>query len=921
RRKSEKPAREYAEEEAEMYYRAALELDPSNTQAVKGFLSLYGKDRADALFSGKNLELVTAVINETDDMEILGDLVKTAFQGRNGYLDTARVSVIKAIFERISSREDKTDVDVIRVMNGILPELRQLKPQGQDLQYQVQSIVNITDEIQRDLKSNATFRLNPGIDMTFGLFSAYVYTICNNRGEALKSLRSISPRSERDKPEFVFAGLRLHLVNGDVKAAEYSLRALARLDPGMTPLARSLVAEAYFNFAGSEQDQERKKLYLERAAELWPGYLEAREALRDLYRQSKDISIKNKAKQEDISIQGIKAAKKAGRGLSPGVMEWSRALEIREHIIKAPVIERIIYFGLPLVAGLLIHGAAESAGMPGLMTFNSIFALAQLPFIYRFIKKHKGERRMAWAVSAGSLVLPLVYDLAPVYYLAVAIGLHATVNLSVFVLNAVWQKRLFNYATRADNLPEVLPRKRVPPLRTAGRPLNTAVIGIVGAESLAERFTERYPDMEFISEENKNALLERMEEIPGMQPRVLVEMTDVRKIDGAVEDAVRMAEVQAFTALYPYIVHPYMVGLREETLRELRKVESRGKMLEILRDTIPVEIRQDVFESLICAYHSGTALEGKPVTRMPVPGMKEEEDLVEGYIDSFDSYMEAGEGTDAERGLLDFCVSLNDYLVRYLKDNPGGNLADIFLRHRHIAAEQEIRRMENAIIDLIPGRSVIPRAVVIDSRLPGVDLDAMAPAIERYADKKFYVCVITATGGSVPDAVKNIRNVIHITFDPEARETMEETVMIVRKRVADREGTKDINDIPVAGISMVTLDSMAGDMIGYLQRQDRKKAAVPNFAILGQKILTRDAEGRRMNRLMPTIATLNILWRFKDMNNVPHLIAVECPKNTIEEIEAGLKHVLYSLERLTKLKIFEKLREFIETLRSIRAAV
>lgn len=560
---SRKDEREFTIDATEGYLKTAVSLDPSNKEALKNITDFYGRGEPDRLFMGENSRIISNAIQKQDDMVILAALLKAALRGT---INADKATIANEIIYRIDAVKGDNPRDILILLKDILPVLRTM---------QQSSILNIDDSMGRlagRVDADPILKLNPDTKVFLQIFLSYVYLGSGQASKVLTILKGLSPASDKEKAELLFTKLRLHLLASDIPKAEYVFRLLSAAEPSLTPEARTLIAIECKEMADHMSNRSEKKELLKKAVYYWPKFTDAHKALKNLYSSAE----KEYGYEEDI-IKGLEGVTDA----MPRPMSLSKREEVIEHIIKVPILERLIYVGIPtaivLLGGSLHLGFIAALGvMPLGNMFNVLMAAAQLPFIYHFIKKHEGERWAAWVVSAASIALPF-FNMPPLYNVAIAVGIHSLINLSIFTINAIVKEQAFNYATRSNDLSPAKLLKIV----TAIKPF--IAIGVVGASEGEIRAVSAPAGVEFftLSRGGTDGVADLKTKALGALGWTLV---DIGKMTpSAVRDIGKIAEKMSIQSL---LMSPYMAGVDENNISGLTKTKLI-KALDIIIKYLP----------------------------------------------------------------------------------------------------------------------------------------------------------------------------------------------------------------------------------------------------------------------------------------------------------------------------------------------
>jgi len=934
----QKAERKKAVDAAETYHVAAVHAAPEDAEALKEFVRFcVDNKREDSLIKGANGKTVLASVKKilseetlrekVPELDLFRDIIKAALRGKT--ITKENIDVLTVIFERMKevvSPDNFSDLDMVEFMRGLLPEIRDVAVQPDpEFRSAFKEMTAAIAAVRGTFARDAIYRQNTDIDMVCGLVSANINIIAAGRKNAEDILARLHPIRGPDKAEWYFAQFRLALTGNDIDRAEFTVENIARFDPNLTVPASRMIAE-YYSADGflSGLSNAKKMRYLGKAVSYWGDSEEAHRKLAAVYEGlGKDEAARY---EEDFADEIKKYNKKYKTVKEPAAFAKGTWEEFKRHVVRAPFAEQAKYFWIPVAGALtfaLVSGVLSLTPGGSFLSDSMIragFVIAHALFVPGFIRRHIDKRGTAGLVSALNVGMNLVLiflEMSPLYhvlaYLFLAVTVHAAVNFMVFGVNRIMKTKLFGYATIED---------MVSPKPSGEVPGAAPVIVIIDSGELSEEGLKnkypaigKYPALRFIAA--KDAETFRAEASPTEQ-YVLIEMLEEDEIDGAIKTAAGIAEVQqlantypelvAMANMYPYSVNPYLSGMKREAMKELEG-KSNDEVLAILRQAIPDEARYDVLESIISSYYSGAISAARPSLPEtgPAAGPADVEAWLDEYNrsvgDSVDAYIGAAEG---ER-TVDTFLGFYKRLIDHLKDRPGTSFASVILDHRKMAAQREDKNIEQIGNDVMARMPSGPHAIVIDSRLPGINIGTMIPQIRVFADKtkKMYVCIIQDPSRPVPPEVAEIGNVLILApseiLDPEGREDI---VGAIKKQ-------KDLDMIAAFSVSVVTIETESKDVIDYSQRVGEKET--PSYVVLGETVLTEDDAGERINRLLPSMAASSLLKRYIDEKRTPRLIAVQCSDSTIDI----LMDVFSALERITKLKISEMISDFIRKIKDL----
>lgn len=701
------------------------------------------------------------------------------------------MSFIGAVFDRVDAlikERAVTDQEVLGFFRSAMPQLRMLQIGDADAALAAKEIVDKKIPlIASSLKADAVFGMNPNIDAVLGIAAGYFRFTAGLNGIAPEAAGALarSTYSDADRAELTFSVLRVQVVAGNMTQVEYALRTISALNPQLTPEARMIVAGRYKGLADVDGlTTAQKKDLLRKAVSHWPSYLEAHEALQAIYEKE------NKTIEKDLEgeIIGRIKAQKAGER-RPAEMRWSRKQEVIRHVLTAPLTERALYFLVP-ISVVLVVGAAflgtEALGLAPLgFAINTLLAGAQIPFIRDFVKRHEGGRGAAWVVSAASFALPLVLDMAPVYYVLVALGLHAAINLTIFTVNTLSRAQIINYATTdaagglptipatsppqaptkpAAQAPAAVPEVRpsvAPPAPAALAPISAPtpaiapriMIGIVGVaisqESL-ESLSKKYGGAQFVPlKEGGEAATRELEAVKSeAKVRVVVDLGSITKTIDEMGKIVDMAKIQSFA-----IDYPRLVALNASNISLLSR-DNLGEVFDILAASLP-QARSIGADTIITNSFTNVA------PAAPVEGRYTDfsnRDQEEAW---FDRYAAAEKAGDAAK--LD---ALRSELLNFLKGKSPAEIRSILGRHEAIATARywnekgAPREVAAAMVDGIVEAGNKPCVLAFDARMltPAAfsDIDALAKEIKVKGAKISIVIFGTEPIDRLPAVFNNL---------------------------------------------------------------------------------------------------------------------------------------------------------------------
>ncbi|MFA5499648.1 MAG: hypothetical protein WC404_01050, partial [Candidatus Omnitrophota bacterium] len=666
---SRKDERKLAVDATEGYLKAAVRLDPSNSEALRNIADFYGRGEPDKLFMGENGRIISNAVQKQDDVALLSILLKAALRGT---INAEKAAIANEIIYRIDAVKRDNPRDILILLKDILPVLRTM---------QRSSILNIDASIGRlvgQVDADPVLSLNPDTRAFLQIFLSYAYLGSGQVSKVSTILKELSPASDKEKAELLFAKLRLHLLASDIPRAEYAFRLLSAAEPSLTPEARTLIAIECKEMADNTQDMSEKKELLKKAVYYWPKFTDAHKALRSLY-SSAD---KEYGYEEEI-IKGLEGV----TDTMPRPMSLNKREEVVEHILKAPILERLIYVGMPtaivLLGGSLHLGLVGALGVIPLGSmFNVLMAAAQLPFIYHFMKKHEGERWAAWAVSAASIALPF-FNMPPLYNVAIAVGIHSLVNLVIFTINTIAKEQAFNYATKGKGMANIPPGTAA--MERPAEPQGKVSIGIVAAENEISALP-KVAGVEYIalSRGGKDGMLELESKSPQAIARIIVDIG--RITPDAVTQISKIAEKAGMQAL---LMSPYLAGLDENNISNLSRPQLI-RIVDVINYFMPEAVSMNlefILDENAYLNEISTSVPIKPAgyTRSGI-GPSNTEQWVESFVKVLERYR------SRDRSVSESAAKEMDNMrydmLDYLRGKAPSEIKDILARHEAVAAAQ-----------------------------------------------------------------------------------------------------------------------------------------------------------------------------------------------------------------------------------------
>jgi hypothetical protein len=305
------------------------------------------------------------------------------------------------------------------------------------------------------------------------------------------------------------------------------------------------------------------------------------------------------------------------------------------------------------------------------------------------------------------------------------------------------------------------------------------------------------------------------------------------------------------------------------------------------------------------------AVMAKPPADIPDPA-KETERWVSRYKAAVDSTDEPA------------FMEMQEALEKYLKDNPDVNIPAMMFRHQGIAAAQKMEAAASELLVKTASRGAMgTKAIVLDARIDGFDVDKMIPAISKLAGKGgLHFCVITKDETLLERLPKEIHDNVLIVSPDVAGATPEEILAGV-KALAGEIGFEELSRIKASDMVITANAAMA---VQYLSGVKGPLAQTFNFMLIGETTLSGDELGERMTRLVPTIAAMSVLDRQFDVNNAAKFIALVGNEGEAGAIKddltaKGLEKIVEGILFISKLDVGARVKEFMASLRAMETSL
>jgi hypothetical protein len=720
-------------------------------------------------------------------------------------------------------------------------------------------------------------------------------------------IAGLKPLSDAMKGEVIFIKFRLLLNQNDSRKLEYGLRLLARVAPELTPYARMLLSDWYINNEGSKPES------LKRAVQLWPDNLEAHGKLKEYYESIKQSGL---AGAEDEKIKAINQKMQRNIDLAPRRMFMSLKEELVSHLVKAPVMERLVYSGVPMLISILVawlSGVMPAVGLLGIVSLNldMIQTLALFPMwalsVTFFVAKHEEGRTAAWIVALSSALPVFLSDLTPVFYMGTVIGLHFLVNTAVFFLNSRMESQIASYATIEVPLPE----------QVAVQPEYRGIIGIsnVSPGDIASIAREKsLPDNILIVPAADKAGLEQVAEqnnISADMPFIYIEMekdSTAEDIFTIIEDAVNMAQIRRLTDRYPVLLNTVISGGR--SAERILAATDRDEMISILEEIDMTESPEDVLGSLVNdLYRTGIQPEEKLI-----PSAENSEVWVREYLDKLREYKNALKEGRPVKGLEGGIMKYQEGLNAYMSGLPPDELKSMILRHTDISISSNLEVNAKRLFDFTRDRGIVPkdvpRAIVIDGRAEtGFDMKQMLPGLSNLAETEGLEVAVITDEAADKTVIENIRGAGIIPIEGLVAGTPDEIINRIRE---------DIPGVPAEFIAIATGEFMREAILTHIEATKSDTQNTANFVIAGKTIMAAGDESTdKVNSLIPGLTAMNLIRRSIEDSDESSIVAVAVDDTTLN----ALTRILRSLVNITRMDINAAIRSFIDSMLAVASSV
>jgi hypothetical protein len=826
---------------------------------------------------------VYRAISLSDNAGTLKTIAAIALDPGSGDLSVRQARLLSAVAGRvreISAKNPYAAIDFLVFLKERLDKYyRTAAPDAGDI---LLGTAEDVEDISRTIimAPGLTYEEKP--EVISAIIRAGLLTLAGKSREAAAALdKAKKAAAGYEDASMVLASMRIAAYNGDLASGEYGLKLLARMAPAYVPQARIILASAYFDKSSTPADDLAR-----RGSALWP--------------------------QDKTGPDG---------GLAePPVFERSAGEELIEHLLKAPVRERLFYFGLPVLMAFMAYcftGQLPPEGLTGIMPLGGIFNIfagtAYLPFLWKFIRAHRGERAAAWAAGIGSL-FPMLFTSAPLVLMALSVAVHTAVNTAVYALNAFRKAVVVNYAT-------IIYEKFFVSAAMAPEKERTVPRGVIGITGISSDLFETLSENETIDRRmmlinvNDRAELKASAEKAGISSSTRMafiepaEGTDADQILQMLKGAVRMLELRVITDRYPLLVNNYLSGKQVSGILGSR---DREDIASIISDLSVDEISTDVLDSLMRDYYSGSYTRGDgPLYRL---NRESEGDWFADYLETLENYQAAISGGKATASLDARLKAMHDELNTYLTRQNPQEMRQTLIRHHDIAMA---RRMENASLDLIDrikvsdaGFEPLPQAIVIDGReKAGFDTDVMAEGLLRLARSDALEVALIADERIAEETAEKLRKAGIVMIRDVGSGTPEDIIDSVRR---------EIRDIPAEAISIATGEFMRSQIIEHINSTGDISENTSNFVIAGTDIMRDDSEDRqKVSRMMPAFAAMNLVRRNASGRPEASVIAVAVGDETLKAFE----DILSSIVAIRRIDMNYAIRSFVESMRAIAVSL
>jgi len=242
--------------------------------------------------------------------------------------------------------------------------------------------------------------------------------------------------------------------------------------------------------------------------------------------------------------------------------------------------------------------------------------------------------------------------------------------------------------------------------------------------------------------------------------------------------------------------------------------------------------------------------------------------------------------------------------------------APALTRNENIAMESRVEAELFKNLSALKTKGLIPekQAVVYDLRdVPENVFLGIIPAIKRgaEADKNVYMCLIDpgnrlekALGDGILPA-----NITHLTDIESGKPIIGQARDFLLSKL-------QIEDFPLASISVVTTESKSEDYMEHIQDVAVEKA---NFVITGSALTDpKDPETEHILNMLPAMALMSIVKRYSSEDKRANIIAVDCSESILTKIRLITDIVLMAITRLNiNDEITDEISAIILTARSV----
>jgi hypothetical protein len=447
------------------------------------------------------------------------------------------------------------------------------------------------------------------------------------------------------------------------------------------------------------------------------------------------------------------------------------------------------------------------------------------------------------------------------------------------------------------------------------------MIGIVGADTaILEPLERAYPDIRFVSVEraDKDTMLRKMGTAAGAPARFLVDMAS-EDVKANMPEIVDQARRQAFVQMYPYLA-----GLDKRGISRLGDMTLLDAF-KVIRFGLPDESALDmdgIVNALRLASVRGVQpAAGIPDDITPVNSDKWVAANVEA-MKEFNNAKESGRSGDEEAGKV---LALKERMSDYIRGKSPEEAAKILAAHEGIAAAMNLETSVEDTLAAFRARGLMPdtpQAVVIDARKRTAgDMKQMIPVLVSYAKAAplIEICVIMPPDEKLDKILPGIAMPANVSGITEVRTEMTGEGEMVDDLAGSAQkylAAKGIT-VPLKAMSVALVESVE-NVSGVVNHVKTRGEDSASFVIAGKETASPDEFNNRMNRIIPSIAIMNLLKRVA--GEKPNVITVGCEDRTMRGIKEKLS-ALVSLIEITKLNIGKEIAEFMESLQNLAMSV